>query len=378
MGSVKGEFGSTVKIVPILYWNRHHDRFELIKGTDTGRNFHRNDTYGGNLIFTYSSLLGNTSLGGEVRKEDIMSSVLGKPMIAPHGKYKMYDSRINTGIALEHTLSLKRFAASAGVLMNHTTLLKREYMFYPSVSVSYRPFDEVKVSVSWNKSARMPTFTDLYYTTETHHGNKELAPEKSEALDIGLKYNNYFIDAYLTGFLLWGKNMIDWVKESPEDIKWASWNLTKVNTQGIEAGVRFRLSTFLPFLGKQSSLAMDYTRMHQTSDTKNLISKYTLNYLRDKFTVKFIHQIGNKFSAGWYLRFQKRMGTYEKFVDLEKTGDESFPSFSTLDLKLNYQYKVITFNLSLNNLYNTAYFDLGNIPQPGFWLTGGVSYCFRK
>jgi iron complex outermembrane receptor protein len=378
MSSVKGEFGSTLKIVPILYWNRHHDQFDLIKGLDTGRNFHRNDTYGGNLIFMYSSLLGNTSLGGEVRKEDIMSSLLGKPMITPHRKYKMYDSRVNTSIALEHTLSLNRFAASAGILMNHTTLLKGKYAFYPSVNASYRPFDELKVSASWNKSTRMPTFTDLYYTTETHNGNDGLAPEKSEALDVGLKYKNDFIDAYLTGFLLWGKNMIDWVKENPEDTKWASWNLTKVNTQGIEAGLCIRLSSFSPFLGEQSSLALDYMRMHQTSDTQKLISKYTLNYLRDKFTVKFTHQIGNNFSAGWYFRFQKRMGTYEKFVDLEKAGDEPFPSFSTLDLKLNYQYKEIIFNLCLNNLYNTAYFDLGNIPQPGFWLTGGIIYTLGK
>ncbi|MDR1203176.1 MAG: TonB-dependent receptor [Tannerellaceae bacterium] len=377
IGSVKGEFGSTLKIIPIIYWNRHHDQFDLIKGTDTGRNFHRNDTYGGNLIFMYSSLLGNTSLGGEVRKEDIMSSVLGKPMIKPHGKYKMYDDRVNTGVALEHTLSFNRFTASAGVLMNHNTLLKGEYKFYPSVNVSYRPFDELKMVASWSKSTRMPTFTDLYYTTETHNGNDGLIPEKSEALDMGLKYNNYFIDAYLNGFLLWGKNMIDWVKENPEDTKWASWNLTNVHTQGIEAGVRFRLSAFTPFLGEHASLAMDYTRMYQTSDTKNLISKYTLNYLRDKFTVKFTHQVGNKFSVGWYFRYQKRMGTYEKFVDLEKAGDEPFPSFSTLDLKLNYQYKEIVFNLCLNNLYNTTYFDLGNIPQPGFWLTGGITYYLR-
>jgi iron complex outermembrane receptor protein len=377
MGSVKGEFGSILKIVPIIYWNRHNDQFELIKGTATGRNFHRNDSYGGNLILTYTSPLGNTSLGSEVRKEDIMSSVLGRPMIVPHGNYTMYDHRVTTSLALEHTFSWNRLAASAGVLINHTTLRKGKYTFYPSVNTSYRPFDELKISASWSKSTRMPTFTDLYYTTETHHGNEGLAPEKSEALDVGLKYNTCFIDAYLAGFFLWGKNMIDWVKENPEDAKWASWNLTKVNTQGIEAGTRIRLREFAPFLGEDASLAMDYTRMHQTSDTKNLISKYTLNYLRDKFTVTFTHQIANTFTAGWHFRFQKRMGTYEKFVGTEKTGDEPFPAFSTLDLKLSYPYKAITFNLWLNNLYNTTYFDLGNIPQPGFWLTGGVSYTFR-
>ncbi|MDH6304440.1 vitamin B12 transporter [Parabacteroides sp. PF5-5] len=373
VGSVKGEFGSSFKIVPILYWNRHHDQFDLIKGSDTGRNYHRNDTYGGNLIFIYSSKLGNTSLGGELRKEDIMSSVLGKPMVEPHRKYKMYDDRTNTSVALEHTYSLKRLVLSAGLLMNHNTLLKGKYKFYPSVNAAYRPVDELKITASWSKSTRMPTFTDLYYTTETHNGNEGLKPERSEALDLGLKWEQPLVQAYLTGFFLWGRDMIDWVKEDPSDPKWASWNFTKINTQGIEAGVCFRLAEWLPALGKTSSLALDYARMHQTCDTKGLISKYALNYLRDKFTTRLSHDIYKGLSASWYFRFQQRMGTYEKFEHSEKTGDHPFPAFSTLDLKLAYQYKAITFHLNLNNLYNTTYFDLGNIPQPGFWLTGGIS-----
>ena len=32
-GSVKGAFGGALKVVPILYWNRHYDQFDLIKDT---------------------------------------------------------------------------------------------------------------------------------------------------------------------------------------------------------------------------------------------------------------------------------------------------------------------------------------------------------
>ncbi len=377
VGSLKGEFGSTLKIIPIIYWHRHHDRFELRKGSDNGRNFHRNDTYGGNLIFSYQSKAGITSLGGELRKEDIMSTVLGKEMVKPHRKYTKYDDRINTSVSLEHTLMLNRFVISGGVLMNHNTLLKGKYKFYPSVSAAYRPLDALKISASWSKSTRMPTFVDLYNTTETHHANESLKPERSEALDLSFKYSHSFFDAYLTGFLTWGRNMIDWVKEDPQDSKWASWNLTKVNTQGIESGVRFKLTELLPVLGKQSAISFDYTRMHQDADTKNLISKYTLNYLRDKFTVGFNHEIYKGLTAGWYFRYQKRMGTYEKYENLEKVDDVPYPAFSTLDLRLAYKYKEIGFNLNFNNLYDTNYFDLGNIPQAGFWLTGGINYTFK-
>lgn len=375
--SVKGETGGRLKLIPILYWNRHHDQFDLIRDTETGRNFHRNDTYGGNLIFMYPSKAGNTSLGAELRREEILSSNLGKALPEPRGNYKKSDARTTAGLALEHTLVLRRWVLSAGVLLSHTGLPKNGYKFYPSANLVYRPSALLKLSASWSKSTRMPTFTDLYYTTETHNGNTGLRPEKSESFDLGVRYASPSVQAYLRGFLLYGRDMIDWVKADPQDSKWASWNLTEVNTQGMEAGIRFFPSALWGFPGEGSVVSLDYTRMHQSSDTQGLLSLYTLNYLRDKFTVHFSHPIGKAFSAGWYFRFQKRMGTYEKFENLEKTADAPYPPFSTLDLRLSYRYQDLTFGLNLNNLYDTYYFDKGNIPQAGFWLTGGISYAFR-
>ncbi|MFV0417645.1 MAG: TonB-dependent receptor plug domain-containing protein [Dysgonomonas sp.] len=378
MGSLKGEFGSKLKVIPIIYWNRHHDQFDLIKDDDYGRNFHRNDTYGANLIFSYQSKLGTTSLGGELRREDIMSSNLGLPMIEPHRKYTKYDDRTNTSVSFEHTLNIDKVALSAGALMNHNTLLDGEYKFYPSVSITYHPLDNVSVSSSWSKSTRMPTFTDLYYKAPTHVGRNDLKPEKSESLELGLKYKANLFSAYLTGFMQWGRDIIDWVKEKPEDKAYTAWNMSQIDTKGIEMGVNFRLKEIFPALGEQSSLALDYTRMLQDGNTGDMISMYSLNYLRDKFTAKFNHQIYKGLSAGWYFRFQKRMGVYEKYHGADEEATiEHYPAFSTLDLKLNYKYQNVVFNLSLNNLYDTYYFDRGNIPQSGFWLMGGISYTFR-
>lgn len=377
MGSLKGEFGSKLKFIPIVYWDRHHDQFDLVKGTDFGRNYHRNDTYGTNLIFLYQSKLGATSLGGEFRREEIMSSRLGKPMVEPHRKYTKYDDRINTSLAFEHTVKLDKFVLSAGTLLNHNTLLKGKYKFFPSVSASYRPVDEINIYTSWSKSTRVPTFTDLYYTTETHNGNEGLRPETSSSFDFGLKHSSTFMSAYITGFLMWGRDVIDWVKVNPEDTKWASWNLTELNTQGVEMGVKFRLADIIPALGHQAALSLDYTRMNQTSDTHGLVSISSLNYLRDKFVAQFTHTIYKGFSAGWIFRYQKRMGGYLKYEDAKPTVQVPFSPFSLLDLRVNYKHENWAFNVNVNNIYNTRYADLGNIPQPGFWLIGGVSYTLK-
>ncbi len=140
MGSLKGEFGSKLKIIPIIYWSRHHDHFQLIKNDTYGENFHRNDTYGANLIFSYTSKLGTTSLGGELKRDEIMSTNLGTNMIKPHRKYTKYDSRTNTSVSLEHTVNIEKFVLSAGALMNHNTLLQKKYYshqhFNPSCSIN--------------------------------------------------------------------------------------------------------------------------------------------------------------------------------------------------------------------------------------------------
>lgn len=378
VGSLKGEFGTRLKLIPILYWFRHHDVFELERGTDKGKNHHRGDTHGANLILQYASVVGTTSLGGEIRREDIMSNVLGKPMSAPRDHYKKYDDRINSSATLEHTAQLNRFTLSAGVLMNHTTL-EKGVQFYPSASIAYRPTNAVNIFTTWGKSTRMPSFTELYYTTETHVANEGLKPERSQSLDLGIKYRNSLFSAYATGFLMWGRNIIDWVRKEGEDGKMisASWNHTELDTQGVEVGLRFRLGEVLPILGRNAALSLDYARMHQDCDTKGENSLFKQNYLRDKFTATFNHQIYKGLSAGWYFRFQKRMGGYADYVDAVNVGIAPYKPFSTLDLRLNYQYEELALHLNLNNLYDTKHNDVGVIPQPGFWLTGGISYTFK-
>lgn len=374
MATLKGSFGQTLRVIPILYWSRHYDQFDLIKNTPKGRNFHRGDTYGANLIFQYTSRIGTTTLGGEVRREDIVSSKLGKPRAHPEGDYTKYDDRTTSSVTLEHTYATSRFSLSAGALVNYNTLTDA-IRFYPSVSAAYRPAEGLKIATTWSQSTRMPTFTDLYYTQETHHANEHLKPERSESVDLGVTYDRPLVSAYVKGFLMWGRDMIDWVRTSG-DAKWASWNLTEVDKQGVEIGATLRPGEQWPTLG-HSELSISYARMNQTADSKGLESKYLLNYLRDKLTVQLRHPVYRNFSAAWHFRLQKRMGNYRRFEGGADAGLHPYPAFSVLDLKLNYKLRNVDLHVNLNNLYDTQYYDVGNVPQAGFWLMGGVTYRLK-
>lgn len=371
--SIKAETGDKLKFIPQVYWNRHHDRFELIRGGSS--NYHRTDVYGSNLNLQYSSKYGITSLGAELRNESILSNVLGKEMNKPEGKYTKSDDRTNISYALEHNLILDKITMTVGLLTNYNTSLNGKYKIYPSINLNYKFINNWKVYISWSKATRMPTFTDLYYTQATHIGNSRLKPERTESFEIGFKYTNYFLSAYITGYITDGKNLIDWVKDKPED-KWRSENLTKINKKGIELGSKISFEEIDPFF-KNTILQLGYTRLHQNKNSNELISNYVLNYLRDKFTSQLRHPIYKNVSANWSFRWQKRMGTYLKYENLKPTSQKTYPTFSTLDLKIDWKLKDFDINLTANNIFDKKYFDLGNIPQAGFWLIGGISYTIR-
>ncbi len=372
LASVKGEFGSKLKFLPSIYWNRHYDRFELIKNSGKSNN-HRSDVLGSNLNMQYHSKLGLTNFGLELRNESILSNVLGLMMSSPIGDYTKKDNRLNLSYMLQHNIKYKGFTIAMGVLGFENTAFKQAFKLYPSLSVDYKINNNINLFSSYSQSSRLPTFTDLYYTTKTHIGNTDLKQEESESVELGSKYRNRYFLSYVSGFWLGGRNMIDWVKKNPED-KWESKNITQISKFGLEVGVKLFLNEMISSLKYPTTLKIDYSRMHQEVIDNGYISNYALNYLRDKLTAQlYLPLYKDKLSTTVSFRYQKRMGQYLKYEDLKPTQKVDYPAFTTMDISLNYNLKNFNIYCNLNNIYNTKYFDLGNVPQAGFWVICGVS-----
>ena len=81
-----------------------------------------------------------------------------------------------------------------------TAFSKRNSNFYPNIDIAYWLIGNLKAFISWNNAMRMPTFTDMYYTSPNHEGNPVLQPEKSESFELGIKYAKPWIAASLNGF----------------------------------------------------------------------------------------------------------------------------------------------------------------------------------
>lgn len=385
--SAGGETHGKIRFTPKVYWTRHFDRYELFRSDPaewyTGHNYHETEVFGANLNASANWKLGRTTTGIEFRNEGVRSNVLGKPMSEPadvpferEGQYLKSDNRSNISYFLEHNVLLSHFTLSVGVLANYNSALNQGVHFYPGVDASYRIADDVRLYGSWNRALRMPTFTDLYYEGKTNKGNPDLKPEESEAFEVGTKYSTHFLRAHIAGFYRKGKNMIDWVKERPEDI-WESQNLTKVDNLGFETNISISPRELLNERFFIQKLEVGYAFIHQNKDSEGYISNYALDYLKHKFTAQLSHSIWKGFSAAWYLRWQDRAGSYIRYENLKPAYEEPYAPYCLVDLKVNWQHEALNVYAELNNLFNTTYYDLGNIPQPSIWFKVGFRYTFR-
>ncbi len=377
--SLKGETSGKLKLTPHIYWSRHYDEFQLIRdGTYdvpskyTGHNYHRSDVFGMNLHMQYASRLGISSFGGEFRNEGIISNVLGNTLEKPIGKYTKSDNRTNISYFAEHNFILERFTLSLGGLLNLNSAVTNQFDFYPALNGSLRATDNLSLYGSWNKATRMPTFTDLYYTTATHNGNINLEAELSEAFEMGAKFCSQVIKSSFAVFYMEGKNMIDWVKSSPEAL-WESTNYTQINKKGFEVDISLDFKKWFGQNQPLNSINVGYMFLDQERVEDELISNYILNHLRHKFITKLQHGLIKNLSLSWNFRWQKRNGSYVQYNDLQPGEEVNYAPFSILDVKANYKLHNIDFFINANNIFNIVYIDLGNIPQPGFWLTGGAS-----
>ena len=354
---------------PSIYWNRSHDRFELIRGSEekVPFNYHRTDVFGINLNSYFDWLLGRTAFGAEFRNEDIVSTNLGEPLSDPFSHYKVGLNRSNLSLHLEHNILLKRFTLSAGFIAVKNTWNQMPFKVYPGIDASYRIGDNWKIYASYNSSLRMPSFTELYYSVGGHKADKYLKPEELHAIEGGVKFNTTHFSAKASVFHHHARNMIDWVMDTREtEPVWESVNHTKVNTTGLEASAILHSSLF--------TLHLAYCYLHQDKDTEDYLqSQYSLEYLRHKLTASLLLHLMKRLDLSVNYRFQDRMGSYTT-VDGEV---KNYHPYSVVDARLSWNADTYSIYIETNNLTSKRYVDYGNVPQPGCWVMAGARYHFN-
>ncbi len=381
--AVQAETKGFFHFKPSIYWNRSHDRFELIRGSEAKVpfNYHRTDVFGVNLNSYVDWALGKTAFGAEFRNEDLISGNLGEPLNKPldiHGTDRQYTlglNRSNLSFHLEHNILLRNFTLSAGVIAVKNTWNEMPFRLYPGVDASWKFARHFKAYVSFNTSLRMPSFTELYYSVGGHKADKYLKPEEMQAYEVGVKYLSGGVRGTLSVYHHHGKNMIDWIRDTRQgdEAVWESVNHTKVNATGIEASLYFDFLTLLPAQRFLQNVNVAYSYIDQDKDLESYMqSQYALEYLKHKLTAQGNFNLVSRLFLNLSYRYQERKGNYQLLSGEVKP----YGSYSVLDARLSWNADRYKLYVEANNIFDKTYYDYGNVPQPGFWFMAGASYKF--
>ena len=392
--SVGAETKGRFHLTPNVYWNRTYDNFELVRGERFGENFHQGDVYGLRVGGYFNWKLGRTAVGTELRQEGILSTNLGRDLeetqyVKVRNQDSIYyarqDDRTLVSYNIEHNIVLDHWTISAGVLANMATSVNHRFRFYPGVDVAWRPCTQWKVFASYNKGFRLPTFTELYYKSATHEGNKGLRPEENHSIQVGMQYRRPGLTGTLRGFYHRGRQMIDWVMYNKED----TYHSTAFNLDNLGVQTEVKMD-FTPLIGRDiwvQSLSIGYTYIHQErhDDVAIFKSNYALEYLRHKIVASLNHRIWDRLSANWSVRWQDRMGSYLLYYTdttmgylrgLNSGNLVNYHPYATLDVKLLWRDHHYDLFVQGTNITDHRYYDLGNVPQPGICILAGGTVRF--
>ncbi len=324
------------------YWRRGQDFYLYDRNNEKiYRNMHIGNNVGGEISANYTSNLGVTALGVELRKEFLVSNNLGTR------------NRFVTQTFLEHHFSLlnKKLQITPGISWaNYST---NGNFFYPGLDVGYHINNAHKIYGNVGKVHRVPSFTDLYYVSKTEVGNPNLLPENALSSEVGYQFLSSTIQAKASVFMRDSNNSIDWIKNQPEDSVWRAENVGKINTKGFEAEFKHQLNSWLNY-------GVSYTYIDsKMRQPEQFTSRYVIENLRHQV----VSSLGVKF-----LRYFSNEISY-RYIERVTTG-----SYQLLDEKLSFKKDQLGIHLTINNLTNVNYTEAFGVPMPRRWFQLGFSY----
>lgn len=380
--SAKIELLKPLNVETKFSWARDYDHFQLVRKESFGENFHRTDVISVAPKVKKEWKLGATSLGVEYRHENIFSTNLGIPMEndslrifgVEDNYYHKQKKRDLVDILLDHQFKVKIWTMDLGVRLAQVYDTKNQHRFLPYANMQFDFKRHITLQLSWNNAQRVPTFTELFYKSPTNMGNTDLKPELTSTTQLRLSHQRRGLYNELNAFYMRGKDMIDWVMYTSDDV------FHSANFQLDNIGVGYRgVVDFTGFNPKaRVKLGLGYQFIHQErhDDIEVFKSLYALEYLKHKFNAYIEGEPVRNLILRFDYRLVNRNGSYIVYKDKKNTGETlPYPTYGVADFKVSYQLKQFQFFATINNLFNKSYYDFGSVEQPG--ITGLIGVTFK-
>lgn len=344
--NLKAHINSTIlDIDSSLFYRRHSDKFILDRNRPSWYvNYHTSYSYGADLEALKKLAWGTLSAGAELHQDKITSTNLGNHSRDNQAVYAQFQSPPE-----------KRMLYDLGLRLDHYQAWG--WQTSPSLSMGYKISPQLRLKTSFGHSFRIPSFTELYYSSPADVGNKDLTPEKAWSSEIGLNYSRDNLSAQLNYFCRWAEDLIGWTRASSSDA-WCAKNIAEVDADGLEFELSLRPKDKRSILAEINS---GYIYQYLESDSINLSTKYTLDFLKHHAYLGFDLAFGAEVRQNLTLSYKQRAGQRPYFL---------------LDSRLSKRIEKDDFDLEIfldiTNLLNTSYSEQGNVRMPGRWIITGI------
>ncbi len=332
------QFGKLL-ISPGLSWQQSEDYFLLERSNPSFyTNEHKSNTLGASLLLSYETALGSLSLGITHNKYSLDSSNLG------------LRERDEMGFTLEQQLTSGVFRVLAGTALYS---YNGDWQLAPGMDFGLDIFEGATLYFSLNRAFRLPTFTELYYTSPANRGNENLQPEAAWTYEGGIKYQSGEFTVNATLSTLNQENGIDWIMTGDTGY-WEAVNLPETK--------RHILTTSLiwnPGGSIINKIESAFTGISTDAPDEKTTSKYFYNYLKHKITLNITGNIGTHAKWALFNRFEDRFQGEQIFIT---------------DFILSIPMGVAELSLEAFNLLNAEYYDITSIRQPGRWISFQVTF----
>lgn len=197
---------------------------------------------------------------------------------------------------------------------------------------------------------RAPTLNDLYYTLV---GNRNLKPEYTKQFDVGVTYNNDWLDI-----------QADWYYNHIEDrivclplkgsYQWTMLNYGYTRCMGVDVTANARYSNHGLLL--TGTFQDDRNRTDPTEDAYNDYIAYSPRW---SFSAVYtLYYKGFTFSLS-HMFVDKRYWTTENDIE------EPLDSYNCTDIKVGYKYKNYSAEVECQDLFDVRYEMIQRWPMPG-------------
>ena len=346
-------------IKPKLYWKRNQDMYVYLRDNPSVyRNLHITNKIGAELNGSYESNKGITGFGVDISSIKLSSNNLGERkrtmvnLFLEH-QMKFAENKIDVtpGVAFS-------YFSDVSTNQNYQNNFFRNFFMYPGIDIGYVLNDDVKLYSNIGYTYRVPTYTDLFYTSPTTIGNENLKPEKAFTKEIGLDYTKGNFNFIFTLYNRDASDVIDYVK-NVESAPWEAFNIREINTKGYELGLtyNFYVASFL-----NHSIKIGYSNIKDDlKQTDFNFSRYSLNSLKNHLTTSYSFEIKKNLKSSIIYKYAERNFGEDYYV---------------MDIKVSYTLKKYNLYITANNLFDTVYSETNLVEMPGRNVLLGLNVKF--